>query len=735
LNTKEYIESKGFLIRGTTIYRVDTPKEVRGILNEKSFFFFSSNVYPFKQGLNFFEDKTIVDAKEQREYVQQIRQDRRNDFNIGLASYLDHTIEDSIFSKWLKTKLPEGKFNNHYGIRGVKTGYMEDSTVFPIIDINEGVITAQIIRYKLDGKRSKEKYSTNWLHSYKHIKQALKLKDTDAYSVKIKSFFGENLLRGSVNPIIIVEAPKTAVIMKELYPDIDFLATFGESGLMNKDLEVLKGKDVILFPDAHTTKWRKFALKNNFKCSNILDDKDVAAGSDLADFIFNNESAIYSKIDELLKDMTSNGYFVRGLGLEYKVIGNDIGYFLTVPKTTVLNKIITTVNTLNKTDHNFSGLDFNIYDNKFEHYSANIDWYGLSIVQDDNFTVPEWVFLKNLEKCFRLLKEFNPVNYIDIYKTSIRGLRKSNYSFNEEYVLQILVPSWDSYDVDLKQFRKLRNWVYKSKSHVTRKDFITKLNNDRFRKMLEMRLLAFQDVLKEDRFIHLETDLALKCNDAGYEGLKDLVKEYNTEFVGCKTVKSFFNKVAFDDSIKKRTKNIGVYSTNILCTPIKSVRKSITVAKAIKISGLTNKATVKHFLQFTPDRFVKDSTITIVDNFIDNLLNITPIRTVVNGKTSITDFEIDNRKILTDTELMSKNGQTWNDAFGDDDKKYLELLDYIKTFSYKDRFDTFYNPKTQTDLRSELITCWFNGEIKPNLKLEKVNKQGKLIESYSKLIA
>ena len=146
----------------------------------------------------------------------------------------------------------------------------------------------------------KNKFSTNWYHTYKPIKSDLGLKDTDVYSVPVKCFFGENYLKDSDNIVGIVEAPKTAVILKEIYPQIDWVATAGEQTLFNKNLDVLIDKKVILFPDAHTIKWKEFANEKGFYCSDILERNDIEAGEDIADYIFNSDADVFSELHELL---------------------------------------------------------------------------------------------------------------------------------------------------------------------------------------------------------------------------------------------------------------------------------------------------------------------------------------------------------------------------------------------------------------------------------------------------
>ena len=64
MNIINYIESNGFRIRGRYIEKRSQSTrsyKVVGQLNDNNFFFFSDNVYPFKQGINSFKNTSIID--------------------------------------------------------------------------------------------------------------------------------------------------------------------------------------------------------------------------------------------------------------------------------------------------------------------------------------------------------------------------------------------------------------------------------------------------------------------------------------------------------------------------------------------------------------------------------------------------------------------------------------------------------------------------------------------------
>ena len=53
MNNINYIESKGFTVKGRYILKADKSNKVAGILNENNFYLFKENCYPFKSGINF----------------------------------------------------------------------------------------------------------------------------------------------------------------------------------------------------------------------------------------------------------------------------------------------------------------------------------------------------------------------------------------------------------------------------------------------------------------------------------------------------------------------------------------------------------------------------------------------------------------------------------------------------------------------------------------------------------
>jgi len=180
--------------------------------------------------------------------------------------------------------------------------YWDSATVFWQIDSKGKIRTGKIMLYDPHtGKRVKEPHKCiTWVHT------ALKLKD---YNLK-QCLFGEHLLIGSSKPIALVESEKTAIISSVYLPQFLWLATGGISNLKLERCNVLKGKNVTLFPDTNSYKeWsekaRELSNITNFKVSDLLESKaseiDKQKGYDIADVLmgFNYKEFIKPKEKEL----------------------------------------------------------------------------------------------------------------------------------------------------------------------------------------------------------------------------------------------------------------------------------------------------------------------------------------------------------------------------------------------------------------------------------------------------
>lgn len=694
--------TNGFNVKGRYIQKRSSRGGIKtvGLLNENNFYFFSGNVYPYKSGSNFFDSSTLVNPDDLAIYRKQVTTEKKavNQFEVSFEKYIDATSSESIFTDYLKKVINEytsEEVENYYDLRGVSVGYMRGAVAFPFIDIDNNFQTAQLIKYDAKGKRLKDKFSTNWLHSYKDLKEGLDLDKLKIYSKKITCFFGEQYLKGSSNPIAIVEAPKTAVILKEIYPNIDWIATAGEQALFNKNLEVLRGKDVILFPDAFTTKWKEFANSNGYSCSDILEQNGAEEGSDLADYIFNSDSEVFLPLHNLLFSINSGDFDFQynedKLEFNFVRVGNDKSYFTAVP--TEAKGIIIYKDNSNEFKIVFKGKHFDFYSskylndpakpyhvntlNKYEVLNAQIDWHKQDTKKEGKLVgFNEEGFKWHLQKCYRTLKHLNPnTDILPIFKEVLFRLNtESNFRFSEKYVLRRLIPIWNKVQIPISNFLKYRDWKYKGNVQLSRSKFETELNNDRFRKKLSIRLKALKDVLKEERFIFLESDLAIGSNEKlrGFKPLADLVKQWNEEVIGCSTANQYFQYVQFFRKIQSGSKSIPPHIESTYRVDVKmnhliksTLSEEYSLRELAELSEVPRNQ-VKRILEHRPNRDTATLIPNQVQNLIERIKDIEPIRMTYTNKNGEEKKRISNFKIiqsLRDVDAVSEHRLNLSEAF------------------------------------------------------------------------
>ena len=765
MNNIQYIESKGFRIVGRYIYKrseTNNRTKVVGQLNDNNFFFHSENVAPFKAGVNFYDNSVITDNAFVQKHIKKIKENERNDFNVSFEDYINSTSVNSVFTKYITEKTHQflnKNFTNYFDIRGVLRGYMESSVCFPFFNYDNEFVTAQIIKYSKDGKRIKSDFSTNWYHTYKPIKKALNLNEKDKYSVPINCFFGENYLKGSNNIVAIVEAPKTAVILKEIYPNIDWIATAGEQALFNKNLEVLKGKEVVLFPDAHSTKWSDFAKKQGLNVCEILDIESVQKGSDIADFIFEDETEVFSDLHEYLFSLNA-GYFNAEINeslleLNFKVVKDEAVYFTALPYRYEGESLMHQIDDSNNFKVDFQGKHFNLFTDKYAIRNAQIDWHKRDRKEGEDLKgFNKDSFVWHLQKSFRILKELNPnTDYKSIFAIALNKLNnESNFSFSEVYVKKILMPLWESYEVNLDNFNKYRDWKYKGSKQLARDEFERELNNDRFKKKLNRALLCFKDVLKENRYIDIETDLGLNkfSKYRGFTQLFDLVKQWNKDVIGCSTVKTYFKKVDFYNKLDKCTEKLPPHIKNTYRAET-ILYSQYSFSEISNITKVTNRATIKAFLTFQKNRDTETLVMQEVEDLLSVIKYINPIRNTIIGKEGKKDtvriYDFKYIKPTNDWDLLHKSRGDWfvsktrvnrkietpiflpkaklhREIEKTTNKEYLSILEW--SVKYLDYLDSLHQKKirgkvvrlTDSDIRSNYIETFSKEK---QIKLEVVN--------------
>lgn len=178
----------------------------------------------------------------------------------------------------------------HYALGATKN----NEVIFWQIDTSGKVRTGKIMQYNPQtGKRIKhESGAINWVHN--KLKYVKKLPED--FNLR-QCFFGEHLMK--IYPdktVAITESEKNAVIASVFSPELIWLSCGNLNGLSIEKCKVLKGRNVILFPDLKAFDlWSEKALEIQKQCNcqvrvsklleNIASDGERSKGEDIADFI------------------------------------------------------------------------------------------------------------------------------------------------------------------------------------------------------------------------------------------------------------------------------------------------------------------------------------------------------------------------------------------------------------------------------------------------------------------
>ncbi|MCH8487281.1 MAG: DUF6371 domain-containing protein [Candidatus Cyclonatronum sp.] len=176
---------------------------------------------------------------------------------------------------------------------GTGSGSVNGWPIFWQIDNQQQARSGKLIRYnESTGKRIKEGYSYDWIHS--KLKKAGRLPADKSEWCLDQCLFGLHLIRDDISkPVAIVESEKTALIASVYVPSLLWMAAGALEGLQTKKLMPLKGRDILLFPDKGNAyqKWQERAeqLRHmiRMKVSSLLEQKAPAEhdGYDIADYL------------------------------------------------------------------------------------------------------------------------------------------------------------------------------------------------------------------------------------------------------------------------------------------------------------------------------------------------------------------------------------------------------------------------------------------------------------------
>lgn len=203
--------------------------------------------------------------------------------------------------------------------------HFQGGNTFWQMDINQKIRTGKIMLYDdVTGKRIK-KYE-NWEHSILRDKSLI-----NDFHLK-QCFFGEHILKyETTEPVAIVESLKTALICYLFMPQYIWLASGGMHGLTVEKCKVLKGREVILFPDLGKGFDNWFAkakeirqnLGLNITVSDFLkkevdDIEEIKAGLDLEDYLFERDEKGQAIHEET--GLTMEEFLIKNNGTWYNSI-------------------------------------------------------------------------------------------------------------------------------------------------------------------------------------------------------------------------------------------------------------------------------------------------------------------------------------------------------------------------------------------------------------------------------
>lgn len=211
-----------------------------------------------------------------------------------------------------------------YRLGTVANGYRAGAITFPFIDIENNVRAIQVKQFD----ETNHTTGTDFLHSIiekHHNRNNTPLpKWLQAYTKqdkRVSCLFGEHLLsRYPNNPIALVEAPKTAIYgslyfgLPNTSKDFIWLAVYNKSSFSIEKIEILKGRNVFVFPDLSKdgntfiewqTKAKDFEKQltgTRFIFSDLLerlaDEQDRDDGNDIADILIKKDWRLFRKVEE-----------------------------------------------------------------------------------------------------------------------------------------------------------------------------------------------------------------------------------------------------------------------------------------------------------------------------------------------------------------------------------------------------------------------------------------------------
>ena len=698
--------------------------------NGQGIYFYSNNVTPFKEGNNSIKD-ILGDVPTDHKPIFIKSEAVGKNYSFSEAEYISHTQTEHTLKAFID-KTIKTTCKNLHSVRGVKNtysssqkNYLNNEVLFPYFDYDNKFITAKIVSYNPNGKRVKKgiRKSGNWFHTYKPIKDSIGILQQKTYKRK-KSFFGEQLLKGNIKNVVIVESEKTAIVCQEKFDNIIFLATGGATQLKGLNYKCLNGRNVFLFADKGVSEWFEIGKKQGWECSHILENSnDALEGSDILDHI---DSLLWYDISDSLKKIGSS----KPIGLAYSKKSNP-------NKETCLPNWYElkfrgyddTAEQTNPTMQYFEGKHFKFYKNDFVSWSANIDFNSLVGYGKELREPTETDFIENLEKVFRVAKFINSsaekITYIKTVSQQFEHVLNHlaincNYNFNIDFIMNELLPEWNSKGNDISEYiSKPRNYRV-IKGNVPKDKFESYLAEDKRIYSTNTLIKKIYQYSKDKRYISLKNDLGLEHKTAN-SFIWELVKNYNKNVVGCSTInqwntikeiESYSSQI--DKKYKKRTPYIE--SKYIECTESVQKSKPIVIKSILNETNIPIRA-VKRYFNHKPNKKIYNNLITIAEYIIEcphdlkfnrnkKRIEVQTLYTIKEMNLKLSEIREAERQSLEMTELQNKVNYN---------------IDPVEAFNYKlDISNGIFScsEKEATEKGREFLFNW----LCHNLKLQGTDK-------------
>lgn len=221
-----------------------------------------------------------------------------------LGGYSECSFFNYLSNKGVPDNLLE-EIISMYLLGTIQSGYLRGALTIPYINENDQVAFVQVKQFDEQNKTIK----TSALHSLLKDKPGNQwIEEYEQNEKRVSCFFGAHLLKKYPrNPIALVEAPKTAIYGTCYYGvpkddnDLLWLAVYNKSSLTEDKFKVLKGRNIVVFPDLSANggtfnEWKikveQFAQKlpkTKVLVNDFLElyapDELRQSGGDLADFL------------------------------------------------------------------------------------------------------------------------------------------------------------------------------------------------------------------------------------------------------------------------------------------------------------------------------------------------------------------------------------------------------------------------------------------------------------------